>query len=66
MRTRRAREIRRGLHYGSNWAKQMYEIKDPSVRSFLMECLDDWARRASDTANRAAARAIRAVRTRRS
>lgn len=64
MRTKHAREIRGGLHYGQNWSKHMYEC--PALKDFLMECLDAWSLRASDAANRAAAREIRKERIRRS
>ncbi len=63
MRAKYAREIRGGLYFGGNIAKQMYEY--PTLNDFLMECLDGWSERASDVANRAAARAIRKERIRR-
>lgn len=63
MRAKDARAIRGGLHYGKNWAESMYAA--PKLGTFLMECLDAWSSRATDAANRAAARAIRKERIRR-
>jgi len=63
VRAKHARQIRGGLYYGTNWSKQMYGF--PELSDFLMECLDEWSQRASDSANRAAARAIRKERIRR-
>lgn len=60
MRTKHAEQIRGGLHWGSNLAKQIEEC--PQLREFLLDCHEAWLTRAevSDLCARAANRALKA------
>lgn len=65
MKTRTARELRRGINYGSNWASGMLTADgNKMLQELLMQNLITWSHRVSNTANKAAAHTIRKTRQR--
>ena len=65
VKTRTARELRRGINYGTNWANGMLTAGGNSMlRDLLMQNIIIWEWRSSPAANKAATRAIRKARMR--
>lgn len=63
MKTKTARELRRGINYGSNWAAGMLTSGgNKMLQELLMQNLITWSRRSSNAANKAACRSIRKAR----
>lgn len=65
VKTTTARELRRGINYGTNWANSMLTAGgNKMLQELLMQNLITWSRRGSRAANAGACRSIRNTRIR--